>query len=104
MVSAAPPTERQLARSLLALSDLEKIICFQRRTIKGHRVAVGRDVKVLCSVDSGESSEEEDSKKTGARIADVHTYIQGSAKRWALAPRLRDSHLLAPSGEEVHAT
>ena len=78
-------TTRSLARSLLALSDLEKIICFERRTITGHshRVAVGRDVKVLCSVDSGESSEE-DSKKTGARIADVQTYIQGSAKRWAL--------------------
>ena len=61
MVSAATPTERQLARSL-ALSVLEKIICFKRRTITG---SVGRKVKALYAVETGEI----DSKKTQERIA-----------------------------------
>ena len=62
MVSAATPTERQLFRSL-ALSVLEKIICFERRTITG---SVGRNVKALCAVETGEI----DSKKdTEERIA-----------------------------------
>ena len=61
MVSAATPTERQLVRSL-ALSVLEKIICFERRTITG---SVGGKVKALYGVETGEI----DSKKTQERIA-----------------------------------